>query len=163
MSRFYWNLSCESIYVVFFSITCDFTFWALKINCQKKRITEIPVITKKIKVKNYYKGMYDLVFIFFYMHIKNTGFTKIFKICFSNVFLVLRCPEHGLTIFRKCLSVGLAFYMSLKFYGHCILGTNAWKLMKLYIQFHLDVIWCWLDFGTYRSKGDDVARNFWFH
>ena len=56
-------------------------------------------------------------------------------------FRVLGFPEQDLTIFRKCLSV----CMSPKFCGHCISRTNAWKLIKLYIQLDLDIIWCVLD------------------
>ena len=78
--------------------------------------------------------------------------------CFRCRLHVLSCPEHDLTIFRKCLSVCI----SPKFCGHCISRTNARKLMKLFIQLHLDIIWCWLDFGAYRSRSSDVVRNFWF-
>ena len=53
---------------------------------------------------------------------------KNFRLQFSMDLHVLRCPEHDLTIFRRCLSVCLQ-----KFCGHCISRTNWWKLMKLYI------------------------------
>ena len=42
------------------------------------------------------------------------------------------------------LSVDLSVCMSPKFCGHCISRTNERKLMKLYIQLHLGIIWCWL-------------------
>ena len=70
---------------------------------------------------------------------ESIGFTKIFDIRFSMDLQVLRCPEHDLTIFRKCMSIGLSVYLSPKFCGHCISRTNAGKLMKLYIQLHLDI------------------------
>ena len=37
-----------------------------------------------------------------------------------------------------------------------------WKLMKFYIQPHFDIIWCWLDFGAYRSRSSDIVGNFRF-
>ena len=40
--------------------------------------------------------------------------------------------------------------------------TNARNSIKLYIQFHLDIIWCWLDFGVYRSRSSGVIRIFLF-
>ena len=56
--------------------------------------------------------------------------------------------------------------LSQKFCGHCIARTNGQKLMKLYIQLHLYVIWSWLDFGVYRSRNSNVMRiilsqSFW--
>ena len=54
---------------------------------------------------------------------------------------VSRCPENDLTIFKKCLPVGQSVCMSPKFCGHWISKTNAWNLMKLYIQLHLDADW----------------------
>ena len=39
---------------------------------------------------------------------ESIGFAKIFDFLFSIDFDVLRCPEHDLTIFRKCLSVCLS-------------------------------------------------------
>ena len=48
------------------------------------------------------------------------------------------CLKRDLPIFRKCLSV----FMSPKYCGHCISRTDARKLMKLYIQLHLYIIWC---------------------
>ena len=75
---------------------------------------------------------------------------------------VLRCPEHDLIIFRKCPSVCRSVGLSVLFCGHCISRTNGLKLMKLYIQLRLYVIWRWLDFGVYRSRRSSVIRNFWF-
>ena len=66
--------------------------------------------------------------------------------------------EHDLTIFRKCLSV---CYIS-KILWHCISRTNGRKLMKLDIQLHLDIIWCWLNFGAYRLRSSNIVWNFWF-
>ena len=60
-----------------------------------------------------------------------------------------------------CLSVGLYVCMPPKFCEHCISRSNARKLMKLYIQLHLDTIWCWLYLGAYRSRSSAVVRNFW--
>ena len=34
--------------------------------------------------------------------------------------------------------------------------------MKLYIQLHLDIMCCWLDFDAYRSRKSIVVRNFLF-
>ena len=45
-------------------------------------------------------------------------------------FNVLRCPETDLTIFKKCLSVGLSICMPPKFCGHFISRTNSRELMK---------------------------------
>ena len=39
-----------------------------------------------------------------------------------------------------------------------LMCRNWW----IYIQFHLDIIWCWLDFGAYRSRSSGVVRNLWF-
>ena len=50
--------------------------------------------------------------------------------------------------------------LSSKFCEHCISRTNPWKLMKLYIQLHLDMIWCWLDFSVYRSRRSAAVRFF---
>ena len=75
-------------------------------------------------------------------------------------FPFLRCFEYDLTIFRKCLSVSVSACMSPKFCEHCISRTNAQKLMKLYIQFHLDIIWCWLDFCVYCSTSNAAMENF---
>ena len=51
------------------------------------------------------------------------------------------------TILPFLENVCMSVFMSLKFCGHYISRTNAWKLIKLYIQLHLDIIWWWLDFG----------------
>ena len=67
---------------------------------------------------------------------------------------VLRCPEHDLTIFWKCLSVSrsvcLSVCMLLKFCGHCISRGNARKVTKLYAELNLNKNWCWLDISRYR-------------
>ena len=100
-----------------------------------------------------------LLFTFFYVHKKRVlNSRKIFDIRFSIVLHVYRCPKQDLTIFRKCLSV----CMFQKFCGLCISKTNTRKLMKIYIQLHLDIIWCWLDFGAYRSRSSAAVWNFWF-
>ena len=59
-------------------------------------------------------------------------------------------------------NVGLSVYMSPKFCGHCNSRTITRKLMELYIQLHLDIVWCWLDFGAYHSGSSDDVRYFWF-
>ena len=69
---------------------------------------------------------------FFYIHKKKSiGFGKIFDFRFSMDLHVLRCPEHDLTIFRKCLSVCLSVCLPVLFCGHCMSRTNERKLMKL--------------------------------
>ena len=87
---------------------------------------------------------------------------KIFDIRFSMDLHVLRCPEHDLTDFRKCLSICRPEWMSQKYFWHGVSRNNVWKLMKLYIQLNLNIIWHWLEFGTYRSRSFDVVRNYWF-
>ena len=46
-----------------------------------------------------------------YTQEKSIGFVKIFDFRFSMALHVLRCPEHDLTIFRKCLSVCLFYFV----------------------------------------------------
>ena len=85
---------------------------------------------------------------------KSIGIVKSFNFRF-----LMDLPRFwNFAIFRKCLSVCI----SPNFCVPCISRTNARKGMKLYIQLHLDIIWCWLDFGTYCSRSSDVVRNFWF-
>ena len=75
---------------------------------------------------------------------------------------VLKCHEHDLSIYRKCLSVDLSdACMSPKFCGHCVSRTNARKFMKLcsvapWYNFVLIRFWC------YRLRNSDVIWNFWF-
>ena len=88
------------------------------------------------------------------------GFAKIFGIRFSVDLHVLRCPEHDLTIFRKCLSACLSVYMSPKFCGPCISRANAQKVTKLCIQLHLDKNWRWLDISGYRPIGGVAMPHF---
>ena len=64
-----------------------------------------------------------------------------------------------LTIWPFLKNVCLSVYMSPKFCGHCISRTNVKKLMKLYIQLHLDIIWNWLDFSAYSSKNSNSSRT----
>ena len=99
-------------------------------------------------------------FTFFYIHNKKVlDSRKFFDFRFSMDLHVLRCPENDLTDFGKiCPSVCTIP----KFCGHCISRTYGRKLMKLYIQLHIYVIWSWLDFGGYRSRRSDVIRNFLF-
>ena len=54
-------------------------------------------------------------FTFFYIHKKKVLDSR----KFSRDLYVLRCPEHELTIFRKCLSISMC--------GDCISRTNAQK------------------------------------
>ena len=75
---------------------------------------------------------------------------KNFDIRFSMDLHVLRCPEHDLTIFRKCLCLHVS-----KIFGHYISRTKEQKLMKLYIQFYFDITQCSLDFGVHRSRSSD--------
>ena len=83
-------------------------------------------------------------------------FTKIFDIRFSMDLHILRCPEHNLIIFRKCLSVCIPP----KFCGHCNSRINARKLMKLHAQMLFDINWCWLVFGVYRFIGGAAMQIF---
>ena len=87
-------------------------------------------------------SMNEIVTFYFLLYfLPSIEFTKIFGIRFLMDLHVLRCPEHDLIIFRKCLSV----CMSPKHCRHCILRANAWKLLKLNIQLNHDIIWYWLD------------------
>ena len=69
--------------------------------------------------------------------------------------------DHFLKMF-VCLSVCMLVCMSPKFCGHCISRTNSWKLIKLYIQLHLQIVCGLLDFGAHHSRSSDVTRNFDF-
>ena len=77
---------------------------------------------------------------------------------------VLRCPEHDLTIFRKCLSVSRSVYMYVclqTFVNTITLSrSNAQKVTKLYNQLHLDKIWSWLDIGGHRPIGGAAMPHF---
>ena len=46
-----------------------------------------------------------------YTQEESIGFVKIFDFRFLIDLHVLRCPEHDLTIFRKCLSVCLYYFV----------------------------------------------------
>ena len=67
---------------------------------------------------NDYSTYSNACYFLLYTHEECIGFTKIFDIRFSMDLHVLRCPEHNLTIFRKCLSVDPSACMSPKFCGH---------------------------------------------
>ena len=85
--------------------------------------------------------LFPLPFIstFFYIHKKKVSDLRKFSTSgFRWNLHALRCPEHDLNIFRKSLSA----CMSPKYCGRCISKINSRKLMKLYIQLHLDIIWC---------------------
>ena len=56
------------------------------------------------------------------------------------------------TIWPLLENVCLSVCRSPKFCGNCISGSNARKLMKLYIQLHLDKIWFSLDFACISFK-----------
>ena len=58
---------------------------------------------------------------------------------------------------KVCMYVSI-----LQNFVHGISRTNERKLMKFYIQLHLDIILSWLHFGVCRSRSSDVTRNFWF-
>ena len=94
-----------------------------------------------------------------FLHMKKVLYSWKFSI--NSIFDGFTCVWDVLNTispFLECLSI----CMSSKFCGHCISRTNSQKLMKLYIQLHLDTIWCWLHSGPYRSRSSDVVRNFWF-
>ena len=57
----------------------------------------------------------------------------------------------------------VCLYVCLQNFVDTISRNNARKLMKIYIQLHLDIIWCWLGFSAYRSRSSDAVRNWWFH
>ena len=72
------------------------------------------------------------------------------------------CFEMSWTWFDHFLKISVRLYANMcpKFCGHCISRTNARKLMKFCIKLHLDIIWCWLDFGAYRSRFSDFVQFF---
>ena len=59
------------------------------------------------------KRLHFNVFCYFlrYTWEESIGFAKIFHFQFSMDLHVLRCPEHDMTIFRKCLSVCLYYVL----------------------------------------------------
>ena len=73
------------------------------------------------------------------------GSAKIFDILFSMDLLVLRCPEHDLTTFRKCLSI----CVGLKFFGCASAGTNEHNFLKIYHCFPLNMNYNILTFIVY--------------
>ena len=120
---------------------------------------EIHLIRISSKYKNYYQSSRDkriqqqlhartckefqsfCIFTFFYTHKKKVLDSWKFSTSGFRWFLhVLRCPEHDLIIFRKCLSVCVSLSVCLTvglpvlFCGGCILRTNGRKMMKLNIQ-----------------------------
>ena len=106
--------------------------------------------------------LFCIILNFFYIHKK--------KVLDSRKFSTfgLRCFEKSdwPVLENVCPSVGLS-HLSICLYASKILWTlysrtNERKLMKLYIQLHLYVVWSSLDFGVYRSRSSDVIRNFWF-
>ena len=109
------------------------------------------------------QNKYFIWFLLSSIHIKRKYWVLgNFRHPFFDGFACLRFPEHDLTIFWKCMSVCRSACMSPKFCGHCISKTNARKLTKLYIQLHVDILWCWLDFVAYRLKSSDAVWNLWF-
>ena len=95
-------------------------------------------------------SIYFFFYFLLYTQEENIACAKIVDIQFLMDLHVLRCPVHdtiSYTIWPFLENVCL--YIS-KIWGHYISKTNAWKFMKLYIQLHLDIIWCWLGFGVYR-------------
>ena len=61
---------------------------------------------------------------------------------------------------NTCLYVDLSLCMSRKFCGHCNSRTNVWKLMKLNIPLHLEIIWNWLDFRVHSSTSGTTTESF---
>ena len=100
------------------------------------------------------------IFTFFYIHKKKPLDLWIFTtsgIRWINMFWdVMNTIWPSLE--NVCLSVDLSVCMSPKFCGYCISRTKARKLMKHYIQLHLDTIQCWLHLGAYRSRSSDVFK-----
>ena len=95
-----------------------------------------------------------------YVYGESIGFIEIIDTRFLKGLYVLRCFKNDLTNFRKCLSV--CKYIWFQNFVDTVSQELMLKLMKLEIQLRLDIIWCWLDFGTYRSRSSAVIRNFWF-
>ena len=98
-----------------FSIFYLFIYLLLLNNASINFRSEFPKFILKKKAACHLLSDETFFFTFFYA-LKKKGNAKIFNIRFSMDLYVLRCPEHDLTIFRKCLSV----CMSPKFCGHCI-------------------------------------------
>ena len=115
--------------------------------------------------KNFFNIFSDRHFItFFYIHRKKVLDSRKFSTSgFQWIYMFSDVPNTIWPFLENvCMSVSRSAGMSPKFCGHCISRTNARKMIKLYILLHLDVIWCWLSFGAYRSRSSDVVRNFWF-
>ena len=80
-----------------------------------------------------------------------------FCITWENTYFSVDNFENHLSLWLLlCKKNGL----SSKFCGHCISRTNAQKLMKLYIQLQIDIIWNLLDFGVYCSTGSFASEYF---
>ena len=130
------------------------------------RTQHVSYLSQESYCLEFRKKKYFFSFInFIYVYIRSKDWSREnFRHLVLMDLYVLRCPKHDWTLFRKylsvCLTVGLAVCMFPKFYESCISRTNARKMMKLYIQLHLDIIWCWLDFGVHISRSSDVDRNF---
>ena len=84
--------------------------------------------------KTFLVVFYSPLFTFFCIHKKIIG-AKIFDIRFSMDLHVLRCPEHDLTIFRKCLSLYLSvcLYVCLQYFVDTVsqelIRGNWWNLI----------------------------------
>ena len=75
---------------------------------------------------------------------ESIDFVQIFNCRFLMDLHVLGCPEHVMTVPRKCLSVCMSVT---KIFGKCSSRTNAQNLMKSYISCYPNVNWCLPTFG----------------
>ena len=108
---------------------------------------------------NTYLRHFLFFFTFFYMHKKKVLDLRKFSTSgFGWIYMFWDVPS---TIWPFLEIVWLSVCMSPKFCGHSISRTYKQKLMKFYIQLHLDLSWCWLDFSVYHSRSSDVFRYFW--
>ena len=85
---------------------------------------------------------------------------KIFDFWFLTDLHVLKYPNHGFTILTKYLSVCSRVCVWHKFCGRARARTDKRNCTKFYIYLHLNINRCWLDSGSYRSRGSAIVRNF---
>ena len=99
-------------------------------------------------------------YTFFYIHKKKVLDSRKFPTFgFSWIYMFWDVLN---TIWPFLENISLYVCTSSKFCWRCISRAYARKLMKLYIQLHPDINWCWLDFGAYHSRSTDVIPYFWF-
>ena len=103
-----------------------------------------------------------------YTRRKKTGLAKIFDFRFSMDLRVLRCPEHDLTIFRKCLSVRLQNFVNTVYQE--LMHGNCWNFMLSYnlvlIRFwctSLKRSCCYLNFSISLTYSGTVQNCVQFH